>query len=85
MTQRTCSFCQVSKRTEVNPIITGPFRVRICGTCITRYAQQFGLSDSEDVRGTQASTSTPKDIKHYLDQHIIEQENAKKSVICSDL
>ena len=80
MTQRTCTFCLMSKHTEIDPVITGPFQVRICAQCVHRYAHHFNLLDHDlDDRET-AESSTPKQIKAYLDQHIIEQDTAKKAL-----
>ena len=80
MTQRTCSFCLMTKHTEVDPVITGPFQVRICAQCVQRYAHHFHLLDDEGHESMGAESSTPKEIKAYLDQHIIEQETAKKAL-----
>lgn len=80
MTQRICSFCQVSKHTEIEPVITGPFKVQICGNCVMKYAYHFELTDEDASQKLKSQSSTPKDIKNYLDLHIIEQETAKKAL-----
>lgn len=80
MTQRTCTFCQVSKHTEIDPVVTGPYQVRICSSCVNRYAHHFGLTTELEGDQTQAGSSTPKEIKGYLDEHIIEQDIAKKAL-----
>lgn len=82
MTQRKCTFCNKVKQTEVEAMITGPFKVFICQSCIIRYAQQFGLEDEPETQGLQhhAKDATPKQIKAHLDEHIIEQEWAKKAL-----
>jgi ATP-dependent Clp protease ATP-binding subunit ClpX len=80
MTHRTCSFCQISKHTEVEPVITGPFKVQICGNCVMRYAYHFDLTSEDTSQQLKSQSSTPKDIKGYLDLHIIEQDTAKKAL-----
>lgn len=81
MAKRTCSFCGQVKETELEPVITGPFKVNICMSCVLRYAADFGISDEFDERNSVNKTRLiPKEIKSYLDQHIIEQETAKKTL-----
>lgn len=80
MTQRTCSFCNQSKHTEREAIITGPNKVNICYTCIYKYAQHFGLSGGVAEVESSEERFTPRKIKAYLDEHIIGQERAKKAL-----
>jgi len=74
----TCSFCG-RKRAEVRKLVAGP-NVNICDECVR-------LCDSlvkEDVKQEQVSPTEelkvprPKEIKDFLDLHVVGQEHAKK-------
>ena len=82
MTQRKCTFCNKVKQTEVESMITGPFKVFICQSCVIRYAQHFGLEEVNDdeMAIRKAREATPREIKAHLDEHIIEQDWAKKAL-----
>ena len=80
MTKRTCSFCNQSKYTEREMVITGPNKVIICYTCIYKYAHHFGLSSDEQDDHLKGGQFTPRQIKAYLDEHIIGQDRAKKAL-----
>jgi ATP-dependent Clp protease ATP-binding subunit ClpX len=61
-------------------VITGPNKVIICHTCIYKYAHHFGLSTDEPEDQLKGGQFTPKQIKTYLDEHIIGQDRAKKAL-----
>jgi ATP-dependent Clp protease ATP-binding subunit ClpX len=74
----SCSFCG-RKRSEVRKLVAGP-DVNICDECVR-------LCDSlvkEEVKQEQASPAEslkvprPKEIKDFLDLHVVGQEHAKK-------
>ena len=61
-------------------VITGPNKVIICYTCIYKYANHFGLNSDELDDQLRGGQFTPKQIKAYLDEHIIGQDRAKKAL-----
>ena len=72
-----CSFCGKGQR-EVRKLIAGP-TVYICDECVNLcneiMAEEF--EPSFDV-STSKKLPTPKEIKHFLDEYVIEQDQAKK-------
>jgi ATP-dependent Clp protease ATP-binding subunit ClpX len=74
-----CSFCG-KEAIEVRKLITGP-QVHICDECVAlcnEILAQDGAGDVPD--GNERKDLKPKDIKAYLDEHIIGQQAAKKAV-----
>jgi ATP-dependent Clp protease ATP-binding subunit ClpX len=81
MADITCSFCGKTKK-EVSVMISG-INAHICERCIGQ-AQQI-LNEENKIR---ANSKTPKfnlikprEMKEYLDQFVVDQEEAKK-VMC---
>lgn len=76
-----CSFCETSQD-EVVRLISGPGNVFICDSCI-RECQSILCEDDEvgtkDLLGL-LDLPTPDLIKSRLDEYVIGQEKAKKSV-----
>jgi ATP-dependent Clp protease ATP-binding subunit ClpX len=72
-----CSFCGKNQK-EVRKLIAGP-TVYICdecvGLCNEIMAEEF--DPSFDISVSQ-KLPTPKEINHFLDEYVIEQERAKK-------
>lgn len=75
---RTCSFCGKDV-SEVRKLIHGP-GVSICDECV-RTCEEI-IKTSPEMEGEAASVldeiPTPKEIKEYLDEYVIGQENAKR-------
>ena len=76
---RKCSFCGRSEK-EVNLLITGVTGC-ICDEC----AKQAGEIVKENTKSKNEdfhldSLPKPKEIKAYLDQYVIGQADAKKSL-----
>jgi ATP-dependent Clp protease ATP-binding subunit ClpX len=74
-----CSFCG-KEAIEVRKLITGP-QVHICDECVTLCNEIL----AQDGRGEMHETTgrrdlKPRDIKAYLDEHIVGQEIAKKGI-----
>ncbi|MEG0296504.1 MAG: ATP-dependent Clp protease ATP-binding subunit ClpX [Clostridium sp.] len=77
--QLKCSFCGKSQD-QVKRLIAGP-GVYICDECIDLCAEI--IADEFEENSIEIDTKTlpkPKEIKDYLDQYVIGQEVAKKSL-----
>jgi ATP-dependent Clp protease ATP-binding subunit ClpX len=78
MKEITCSFCG-RKKSEVNILIAG-ISGHICDDC----ANQANQIVNEEVKGKKANDGLdlhlhkPSEIKHFLDEYIIGQDEAKK-------
>src|ERR1043166_3731818 len=76
-----CSFCRKSYR-EVGPLVEGPGDVYICGECVELC--QSIIDQEKRRRGATKTLFThipsPRSIKDKLDQYVIGQERAKKSL-----
>ena len=74
-----CSFCG-KEAIDVRKLITGP-QVHICDECVALcneiLAQDSGMEADEATPNT---SLRPKEIKAYLDEHIIGQEPGKKAI-----
>jgi len=75
----SCSFCGKSQK-EVRKLIAGP-TVYICDECIELcndiIAEEYG---QEDTGGEGSHVPKPKEIKHTLDEYVVGQERAKKTL-----
>ena len=75
-----CSFCGKS-HAEVRKLIAGP-GVYICDSCINVCKSILDKELNEDARRQSSNIRVPKpaDIRHSLDQYVIGQETAKKTL-----
>jgi ATP-dependent Clp protease ATP-binding subunit ClpX len=75
----TCSFCHKSQR-EVDKIIAGP-NVYICSECIRLCLDIIRENGPQKpVTWGQDGVPPPADIRAYLDQYIIGQDDAKRRI-----
>lgn len=78
---KRCSFCGRSEE-EVKKLIAGP-NVYICDECVdvceSILADEFPL-DVEGLAPELQDVPTPKEIKAHLDEYVIGQDEAKKSL-----
>ena len=80
MAQVTCSFCGRNKK-DVDLMVSG-IHAHICDKCITQ-AQQIL---TEELKTKNKSTSPsfnlikPAEMKEYLDQYVVGQDEAKKVI-----
>jgi len=77
----TCSFCGKTSR-DVGPMVEGPSEVYICANC-TDLCQNIFKQERRrvsNVSSTLREIPAPRDIKDYLDQYVIGQHQAKKSL-----
>jgi ATP-dependent Clp protease ATP-binding subunit ClpX len=73
-----CSFCGKSKD-SVRKFISGP-SVYICNECITLCNEILAEDEERDVADTITQVPTPLEIKAVLDQYVIGQERAKRTL-----
>jgi ATP-dependent Clp protease ATP-binding subunit ClpX len=77
----TCSFCGKRER-EVGPIIEGPDGIYICASCVdlcSHIVRQEKRKQAHEQTLFDA-IPTPRHIKEVLDQYVIGQDYAKKSL-----
>ena len=83
MAEVTCSFCGRNKK-DVDLMISG-IHAHICNHCITQ-ANQI-LSEELKTKSPEESPKfnliKPKDMKKYLDQYVVGQDEAKKVISVS--
>ncbi|MHC4792776.1 MAG: ATP-dependent Clp protease ATP-binding subunit ClpX [Planctomycetota bacterium] len=77
----TCSFCGKTSR-EVGPMVDGPGDVYICTNCTDLCQNIFRQERRRVDRGQPlfSSIPTPRHIRDFLDQYVIGQERAKRSL-----
>jgi len=73
-----CSFCGKSKD-SVRKFISGP-SVYICNECIALCNEILAEDEEREVAETVTQVPTPAEIKNVLDQYVIGQEKAKKTL-----
>jgi ATP-dependent Clp protease ATP-binding subunit ClpX len=81
MSNKECSFC-ASPETEENPLIAGE-NAYICSQCvISAYKILFGEEeyDENEAEVTELKLYTPKEINAMLDEYVIGQDKAKKTL-----
>lgn len=76
--QLKCSFCGKTQE-QVRKLVAGP-GVYICDECIELCNEIIEEEFSEDVEVELKDVPKPKDIRATLDQYVIGQEEAKKSL-----
>ncbi len=76
-----CSFCGKSQG-QVRKLIAGPAGVYICDECIDICAdildEEFEDDEPETADHAEINLLKPKEIKDFLDEYVIGQEEAKK-------
>src|SRR6187401_2601989 len=73
-----CSFCGKSKD-SVRKFISGP-SVYICNECITLCNEILAEDEEREVADSITQVPTPQEIKDVLDQYVIGQERAKRTL-----
>ncbi len=72
-----CSFCGKSQK-EVQKLIAGP-SVFICNECVD-ICQEILEDERASISFEEVELPTPKEIKSFLDQYVIGQEEAKRKL-----
>jgi ATP-dependent Clp protease ATP-binding subunit ClpX len=77
----TCSFCGKTSR-EVGPMVEGPNEVYICAGCVDLCQNIFRQEKRRvnSVASTLGEVPSPREIAEYLDQYIIGQDRAKRTL-----
>jgi ATP-dependent Clp protease ATP-binding subunit ClpX len=73
-----CSFCGKSKD-SVRKFISGP-SVYICNECITLCNEILAEDEEREAGETRKAVPTPQEIKDTLDQYVVGQDRAKRSL-----
>ena len=73
-----CSFCGKSKE-SVKKFISGP-SVYICNECISLCNEILAEEEERESQDAQATTLAPREIKEFLDDYVIGQEQAKRTL-----
>ena len=76
-----CSFCNKSQ-SQVRKLIAGPAGVYICDECVDICAdileEELEDEEVEEVQSPDINLLKPKEIKEFLDDYVIGQDEAKK-------
>jgi ATP-dependent Clp protease ATP-binding subunit ClpX len=79
MAMKKCSFCDSLEREE-NPLIAGN-NAYICSNCVvSAYKILFGDDETRTHESFDIDMLTPKEIKGHLDEYVIGQNRAKKTL-----
>lgn len=76
--QLKCSFCGKTQE-QVRKLVAGP-GVYICDECIELCNEIIAEEFSDDAEVRLKDVPKPKEIRHILDQYVIGQDEAKKSL-----
>jgi len=79
MSKKLCSFCSVAE-SENNPLIAGS-NAYICSNCVvSAYKILYGEEEVADAEEFNEDLLSPKEIKSMLDEYVIGQDSAKKTL-----
>jgi ATP-dependent Clp protease ATP-binding subunit ClpX len=73
-----CSFCGSGAADVRRMVAAEGGAAIICERCVERYHDALASQPSRAARSVRVPT--PREIKHQLDQHVIEQESAKRAL-----
>lgn len=76
MTNTVCNFCGKDK-TQVKKLLAGNDNTHICDSCVNLC---YDIVNTEKTTNKKIKMRSPKDLHAILDQYVISQEQAKKSI-----
>ena len=76
--QYSCSFCQKTQK-SVKKLIAGPGGVYICSNCV-ELCNELITEEEKKITRKKIEIPTPKKIHQHLNEYIIGQDEAKKSL-----
>ncbi len=74
-----CAFCGRSV-TEVGQLLQGEGGTHICDACVDRAHQRLHQHPAPNPKRPPLRAPTPRELKTALDEHVIEQEAAKRAL-----
>ena len=77
-----CSFCNKTED-QVRKLIAGPGGVYICDECIdvcSEIMDEELADEEEEYADSDINLRTPREIKEFLDEYVIGQDEAKKTL-----
>ncbi len=77
-----CSFCNKTED-QVRKLIAGPGGVYICDECIdvcSEIMDEELAEEEEELADSDINLRTPREIKEFLDEYVIGQDEAKKTL-----
>ncbi|MDQ8703673.1 ATP-dependent Clp protease ATP-binding subunit ClpX [Streptomyces sp. LHD-70] len=74
-----CTFCGKSQK-QVRKLIAGPSGICICDECVGLCNELIAEEAEEAAEGTPRELPTPREIFTFLEQYVIGQEEAKKTL-----
>ena len=77
-----CSFCN-KNQDQVRKLIAGPSNVYICDECVEICAELVEEELDEVLNSKDINLLKPVEIKNYLDEYVIGQDDAKKALAVS--
>ncbi len=80
MSQIRCSFCNRSQFDVKHLIAAENGHTHICNDCVDRISEILNRSQKKQSTPDFKNVLPPRQIKHQLDNYVIEQEDAKKSL-----
>lgn len=81
----TCSFCHKHQK-QVRKMVAGPDGIHICDECIrvcAELVEEFADDVMEEAKEKDINLLKPMEIKAFLDEYVIGQEDAKKALAVS--
>ena len=73
-----CSFCG-KPATQVKRLFSG-YQAYICNNCVTLCHDLMAVTSEPETRAEEFKVPTPTEIKDFLDQYVIDQEESKRTV-----
>lgn len=79
MAEKRCAFCK-RPTNEVKKLIGGPDGPFICDRCTAAAGETLAADQKTSIKAEEKPLLKPREIKAFLDEHVISQEKAKQDV-----